>query len=185
MESTEAALENPSSIITILGWGFITVDQLESPFNDDENDAVNPVFPCTLCGKTFALPSSLKNHERLRHGNKRQRRDSTPQVSAYGDKNLTYTFSGNTLPTKPLIPSLTKILNETNKFLKEGLFNYILINLYKDGYDKIGSHKNNEKYMDLDSVIVTFSFGAERTMIFKRPNFDLVKFPLKLGVFWL
>ncbi|CAL1282745.1 unnamed protein product [Larinioides sclopetarius] len=28
------------------------------------------------------------------------------KVSAYGDKNLTYTFSGNTLPTKPLIPIL-------------------------------------------------------------------------------
>lgn len=314
MESTEAALENLSSIITIPGWGFITVDQLDSPFEDDENDTVDPVFPCTLCGETFALPSSLKNHERLRHGNKRQRRDpsqqpgpyslqsgggaarkrqrrdptsqpgpstlqsdadgprkqrrdSSPQagpsnlqsaasdpirrsenkifpgatifkdldfvknghnlnivyqqyfskeeadqifdelereieyfpsematvfiynkrysvprkVSAYGDKNLTYTFSGNTLPTKPLIPILTKILNEANKFLKEGSFNYVLINRYKDGYDKIGSHKDNEKDMDPDSAIVTFSFGAERTMIFKRPNFDSVKIPLKNG----
>ncbi|GBL72530.1 hypothetical protein AVEN_242815-1 [Araneus ventricosus] len=79
MESTEAALENLSSIITIPGWGFITVDQLDSPFEDDENDTVDPVFPCTLCGETFALPSSLKNHERLRHGNKRQRRDPSQQ----------------------------------------------------------------------------------------------------------
>ncbi|GBN82319.1 hypothetical protein AVEN_36122-1 [Araneus ventricosus] len=65
MESTEAALENLSSIITIPGWGFITVDQLDSPFEDDENDTVDPVFLCTLCGEMFALPSSLKNHERL------------------------------------------------------------------------------------------------------------------------
>ncbi|GBN60717.1 hypothetical protein AVEN_48476-1 [Araneus ventricosus] len=79
MESTEALLENLSSIITIPGWGFITVDQLDSPFEDDENDTVDPVFPCTLCGETFALPSSLKNHERLRHGNKRQRRDPSQQ----------------------------------------------------------------------------------------------------------
>ncbi|GBN96106.1 hypothetical protein AVEN_52549-1, partial [Araneus ventricosus] len=75
MESTEAALENPSTIITIPGYDYITVDQLDSPFEDDENDTANPVFPCTLCGEQFALPSSLKNHERLRHGNKRQRRD--------------------------------------------------------------------------------------------------------------
>ncbi|GBN16001.1 DNA oxidative demethylase ALKBH2 [Araneus ventricosus] len=110
------------------------------------------------------------------------KRYSVPRkVSAYGDKNLTYTFSGNTLPTKPLIPILTKILNEANKFHKEGSFNYVLINRYKDDYDKIGSHKDNEKDMDPESAIVTFSFGAERTMIFKRPNFDSVKIPLKNG----
>ncbi|GBO23025.1 hypothetical protein AVEN_255428-1 [Araneus ventricosus] len=83
MESTEAALENLSSIITIPGWGFITVEQLDSPFEDDENDTVDPVFPCTLCGETFALPSSLKNHERLRHGNKRQRRDPSQQPADF------------------------------------------------------------------------------------------------------
>ncbi|GBN36828.1 DNA oxidative demethylase ALKBH2 [Araneus ventricosus] len=105
------------------------------------------------------------------------------KVSAYGDKNLTYTFSGNTLPTKPLIPILTKIVNEANKLLKEGSFNYVLINRYKDRYDKIGSRNDNENDMDLDSAIVKFSFGAERTMIFKRPNFDPVKIPLKMGVF--
>ncbi|GBN01349.1 DNA oxidative demethylase ALKBH2 [Araneus ventricosus] len=103
------------------------------------------------------------------------------KVSAYSDKNLTYTFFGNTLPTKPLIPILTKISNEANKFLKESSFNYVLINRYKDGYDKIGSHKDNDNDMDPDSSIVTFLFGAERTIIFKRPNFDSVKIPLKNG----
>ncbi|GBO20579.1 hypothetical protein AVEN_111494-1 [Araneus ventricosus] len=46
---------------------------------DNENDSVDPVFPCTLCGETFTLPSSLKNNDRLRHGKKRQRRDPPPQ----------------------------------------------------------------------------------------------------------
>ncbi|GBL89285.1 hypothetical protein AVEN_145511-1 [Araneus ventricosus] len=83
MESTEAALENPSSIITIPGRGYITVDQLDSPFEDDDNETVDPVFPCTLCGETFAPPSSLKNHVRLRHGNKRQRCDPSQQPGPY------------------------------------------------------------------------------------------------------
>lgn len=296
MESTETTLSNsalPSQVLTIPGWGSITVDQLDSPFEDDDIQ----LYSCTLCDETFSLPSSLKKHERLRHRNKRQRRNSSPQsgpsglqltagtrkrqrrdsslqaapsnlqlsvndtrkhraalktfevaelflnptiskdidfivnennlnvvcqqyfskeeadqifeelerkieyfpsematvviynkkypvprkVAAYGDKNLTYTFSGSTLPTKPLIPILIKILKEANKFLKEGSFNYVLINRYKDGHDKIGSHKDNEKDMDPDSAIVTFSFGTERTMIFKRPNFDPVKIPLKNG----
>ncbi|GBM31825.1 hypothetical protein AVEN_56925-1 [Araneus ventricosus] len=36
-----------------------------------------------LCGETFALPSCLKNHERLIHGNKRQRRDPFQQPGPY------------------------------------------------------------------------------------------------------
>ncbi|GBO23027.1 hypothetical protein AVEN_178288-1 [Araneus ventricosus] len=84
MESTEAALENPSSVISIPGWGYITVDQLDSSFEDDENDIVDPVFPSTLCGETFALSCSLKNHERLSNGNKRQRRDHSPQPGPAG-----------------------------------------------------------------------------------------------------
>ncbi|CAL1282926.1 unnamed protein product [Larinioides sclopetarius] len=92
------------------------------------------------------------------------------KVSAYGDKNLTYTFSGNTLSTKPLIPILVKIFKEAKQFLKGGSFNYILINRYKDGQDKIGSHRDNGTDMDPNSSVVTFSLGAERTMIFKRPN---------------
>ncbi|CAL1262873.1 unnamed protein product [Larinioides sclopetarius] len=103
------------------------------------------------------------------------------KVPAYGDKNLTYTFSGNTLSTKPLIPILVKILKEANQFLKDGSFNYILINRYKDGQDKIGSHRDNETDMDPNSSIVSFSFGAERTMSFKRPNFKSDKIPLKYG----
>ncbi|CAL1270823.1 unnamed protein product [Larinioides sclopetarius] len=102
------------------------------------------------------------------------------KVSAYGDKNLTNAFSGNTLPSKPLIPILIKNLKEANKFLKDGSFNYILINRYKDGQDKIGSPRDNETDMDPNSSS-TFSFGAERTMIFKRPNFNFVKIPLKNG----
>ncbi|CAL1273708.1 unnamed protein product [Larinioides sclopetarius] len=39
------------------------------------------------------------------------------KVSAYGDKNLTYTFSGNTLPTKPLIPILNKFEQYKQEFL--------------------------------------------------------------------
>ncbi|GBM91882.1 hypothetical protein AVEN_36267-1 [Araneus ventricosus] len=108
MQSTEAALENPSSIITIPCWGYITVDQLDSPFEDDENDTVDPVFPCTLCGKTIALPSSLKSHERLRHGNKRQRRDPTPrprpstlQSEAYGPRKQRRDSSPQVGPSNP------------------------------------------------------------------------------------
>ncbi|GBM22583.1 hypothetical protein AVEN_184005-1 [Araneus ventricosus] len=67
MESTEGALQNYSLSLQVLitpGRGYITVDQLDSPFEDDDNQ----LYSRTLCCKTFTLPSSLRKHERLRHG---------------------------------------------------------------------------------------------------------------------
>ncbi|GBM53748.1 hypothetical protein AVEN_145323-1 [Araneus ventricosus] len=68
MESSEGALQNYallSQVLIIPGWGYITVDQLDSPFEDHDNQ----LYSCTLCNETFALPISLKKHQRLRHGN--------------------------------------------------------------------------------------------------------------------
>ncbi|GBM60376.1 hypothetical protein AVEN_156938-1 [Araneus ventricosus] len=55
----------PSQVLTILGGGYITVDQLDSPLEDDDDQ----LYSCRLCGETFTLSSSLKKYERLRHGN--------------------------------------------------------------------------------------------------------------------
>ncbi|GBO12635.1 hypothetical protein AVEN_197939-1 [Araneus ventricosus] len=86
-ELKKGVFPNVAQHFIVYSWlcqrGFITVDELDSLFEDDENDTVDPVFPCTLCGETVALPSSLKNHERLRHGNKRQRRDPSQQPGPY------------------------------------------------------------------------------------------------------
>ncbi|GBN42475.1 hypothetical protein AVEN_32438-1 [Araneus ventricosus] len=68
MQSTDATLQNctlPSQVLTIPSWGYITVDQLDSPSQDDDNQ----LYSSTLCDETFTLPSSLKKHGRLRHGN--------------------------------------------------------------------------------------------------------------------
>ncbi|GBM28881.1 hypothetical protein AVEN_43591-1 [Araneus ventricosus] len=68
MASTEATLQNsslPLQVLTIPDWGYITVDQLDSPSEDDDNK----LYSCMLCDETFTLPSSLKKHERLRHEN--------------------------------------------------------------------------------------------------------------------
>ena len=313
MDSAEGILEEQSQVFTIPGWGDITAEQLDSPFEDDECVPENILFSCDLCNKTFTHLLSLKKHLRITHGNlvqssfkckrtfkniiplkrhtvvhnddknvddsgrnrrnKIHRYDQPPQasltggqptsavvrrgasfnilrpiqifpsssilknldftknennlniaykqyfsteeadrifqdlekeieyfpsektmvaifnkrypvprkVTAYGDESLTYTFCGNTLPTKPPTPILMELFKEASKLLKKGSFNYVLINRYKDGNDKIGSHKDNEKDMHPFSPIVTFSFGAERTMIFKRPNFDSIKVPLKNG----
>ncbi|GBN67380.1 hypothetical protein AVEN_149573-1 [Araneus ventricosus] len=57
-----------SEILTAAGWGDLTVDQLDSSFEEDDDDQL---YSCLLCSDTFTLPSSLKKHERLRHGNNR------------------------------------------------------------------------------------------------------------------
>ncbi|GBN78008.1 DNA oxidative demethylase ALKBH2 [Araneus ventricosus] len=109
------------------------------------------------------------------------------KISAYGDPNLKYTFSGTTFPTKVWIGILEKMLTDANVFFKEfsgdenASFNYVFINRYKDGIDTLGIHRDDEKDMDATSPIVTFSFGAPRDIIFRRKNFDNVKLSLEHG----
>ncbi|GBN26012.1 hypothetical protein AVEN_141625-1 [Araneus ventricosus] len=68
MESTEINLQNAtllSQVLTIPGYDYLTVDQLDSTFEYDANQ----LNSWTLCDETFTLPCSLKCHARLRYGN--------------------------------------------------------------------------------------------------------------------
>lgn len=51
--------------------------------------------------------------------------------------------------------------------LEEGYFNGCLLNLYEDGEASISAHKDNEKDMDTNAIIISFSLGATRSFLFK------------------
>lgn len=46
-------------------------------------------------------------------------------------------------------------------------FDYVLMNLYRDGNDKIGFHRDDEAEEEGKNVIASLSFGAPRTFIIK------------------
>lgn len=72
-----------------------------------------------------------------------------------------YHYSGSKRETKPMTPTLLKILDEIKKLVPGIEFNFVHCNLYRDGNDSIGYHSDSEKDLK-SSYIVSVSFGATR-----------------------
>lgn len=87
------------------------------------------------------------------------------QVS-YGDKGMSYAFSGTRLPAKPWTPILQHlrdlVANQTGH-----RYNFVLVNRYKDGSDHIGEHRDDEKDLDHTVPIASLSFGQPRDFVLK------------------
>ena len=126
---------------------FIEKDQADDYFNQLKSlPFYTPTFK--ICGKT-AKPKR--------------------QVLAYGDANLSYSFSGTSIPANPWIPLMSELRDRMEKFTSYS-FNYVLLNQFTDGTNYVSQHKDNESRMDTTMPIFVLSFGAERTIEFKKPN---------------
>ena len=91
------------------------------------------------------------------------------RVLAYEDDNLSYAFSGTSIPAEPWTPLMLEIQDHVKKFAA-CTFNFILLNLYTDGSSCISQHKDDESGLDAIFPIVVLSFGAERTIEYKKPH---------------
>ena len=95
-----------------------------------------------------------------------------------GENNLSYSYSGASHFAKGwpswFYPLLDKVCNES-----ETKLNGCLLNLYKDGNDRMGWHCDNEKELDISSPILSLSFGAARELFFKN-RFNSIKEKLLL-----
>ncbi|MCH8501378.1 MAG: alpha-ketoglutarate-dependent dioxygenase AlkB [Aliidiomarina sp.] len=104
---------------------------------------------------------------------------TTPRLQAwYGDANKSYRYSGKALVAKPW----TDALVELRQRLKErGFdFNSVLLNLYRDGEDRMGWHRDNEPELGDKPVIASISLGAERDFQLRHRQ-DKSKHTLTLG----
>ncbi len=88
------------------------------------------------------------------------------KVAWYADKDFFYTYSGTTkqalLWTKELLE--LKSIAET---ITGHTFNSCLLNLYHQGDEGMAWHSDDEKSLGKNTVIASFSFGAERKFSFK------------------
>lgn len=100
------------------------------------------------------------------------------KIVAYGDPDLSYTFSGLTLTSQPWSPLLLEIKQLVENMLGVHL-NFVLINRYENGNACIGQHKDDESDLDENSAICSLSFGETRTMVFKRSGYPDKRFQLK------
>lgn len=102
------------------------------------------------------------------------------RVAWYGDAQASYTYSGIRHEPLPWIP----VLDELRSVIEHHIgtkFNSVLCNLYRNGFDSMGYHSDDEPELGLQPIIASFSIGAERILHF-RHRFDrslpTIKVPL-------
>ena len=86
-----------------------------------------------------------------------------PRLTAwYGDTDKPYSYSGITMKHHDWIEPLMAI-KEKAETISKLKFTGALLNLYRDGKDSMGWHRDNEKLLGPDPVIGSVSLGATRT----------------------
>ncbi|RUO30457.1 alpha-ketoglutarate-dependent dioxygenase AlkB family protein [Aliidiomarina sanyensis] len=105
----------------------------------------------------------------------------TPRLQSWhGEPDAVYAYSNKMLLPKPWTPSL---LNLKRKLEDLGIFtNSVLANLYRDGNDKMGWHRDNEKELGPQPVIASLSFGGQRDFVLRhRLTKQRICIPLENG----
>ena len=86
-----------------------------------------------------------------------------PTLTAwYGDEDKTYTYSGITMKPHQW-SSLLRTIKEKIETVSPVKYTSALLNLYRNGLDSMGWHRDNEKELGINPVIASVSFGSTRT----------------------
>lgn len=90
-----------------------------------------------------------------------------PRLTAwYGDERKQYRYSGLTLQPRPWNEELLQLKGKA-EIISGTTFNSALLNLYRQGSDSMGWHRDNEPELGPTPVIASVSFGAERCFRFR------------------
>ena len=106
-----------------------------------------------------------------------------PRLTAwYGDITRPYAYSGITMLPTGWIQPLLEIKSIAEQYSGD-VSTSALLNLYRDGNDHLGWHRDNEKVLGTTPTIASVSFGAARTFqlrSYKEKN-DLISLELQPG----
>lgn len=91
--------------------------------------------------------------------------------TAYGDPGTYYSFAGTTVyahswDNDNIVCKIIKNIKHKVEVFTGKKFNFVLINRYKDGADKIGKHCDSESSLGVEPTIVGVSLGAIRDVCF-------------------
>ncbi|CAL8344446.1 unnamed protein product [Lota lota] len=92
--------------------------------------------------------------------------DIPRKQAVYGEPGLNYTYSGVKHFARQWIPTLEYIRDSVTKVTGQ-VFNFVLVNRYKDGLDHMGEHRDNERELDPLCPIASVSLGASRDFVFR------------------
>ena len=88
-----------------------------------------------------------------------------PRLTAwYGDPGASYSYSGVKNVPLPWFDELTELRDRIIRYTRSE-FNSVLLNLYRDGADSMGRHRDNEPELGESPLIASISLGATRRFI--------------------
>lgn len=91
------------------------------------------------------------------------RRCPQPRLVAWhGEPEARYRYSGLQLEPLPWTPTLIRLRQRVEALCGLG-FNSVLANLYRDGRDHMGWHRDNEKELGPSPTLASLSLGAQRS----------------------
>ncbi|MBJ6982379.1 alpha-ketoglutarate-dependent dioxygenase AlkB [Luteimonas sp. MC1572] len=91
----------------------------------------------------------------------------SPRLSCWiGDAGAGYTYSGTRFEPQPWPPALADLRARVAETCGEE-FNSVLANLYRDGRDAMGWHRDDEPELGARPVIASLSLGATRRFVLK------------------
>ena len=107
------------------------------------------------------LMSSIKwQHEDIKYYGKVYK---VPRKTAwYGYPEFNYKYSGILCNPEPWTKELLEIKKVIEHFLPGQNFNSVLLNLYRDGNDKVSWHADDEPELGANPTIASVSLGAKR-----------------------
>lgn len=98
----------------------------------------------------------------------------------YGYEGFNYKYSGILCNPEPWTKELLGIKRVIETFLPESDFNSVLLNLYRDGSDKVSWHADDEKGLGINPLIASVSLGATRRFDLKHKSDPNQKLQLEL-----
>ena len=98
----------------------------------------------------------------------------------YGYEGFNYSYSGINCNPDPWIPELMEVKKAIEDFIPGQDFNSVLLNLYRDGNDKVSWHADDEKELGINPTIASVSFGATRYFDLKHKSNPELKTRLEL-----
>lgn len=100
----------------------------------------------------------------------------------YGNQGTNYTYSGILSHSEKWTRELLELKEDIESLLNTSpKFNSVLLNLYRDGNDKVGWHADNEKELGNNPVIASVSLGAQRRFDLKHRSDPNKKLQLQLN----
>ncbi len=98
----------------------------------------------------------------------------------YGYEGFNYKYSGIFCNPEPWTKELLGIKRVIESFLEEVDFNSVLLNLYRNGNDKVSWHADDEKGLGVNPLIASVSLGATRRFDLKHKTDSNEKLQLEL-----